>query len=250
MHYLIKDTVFEKMVKFLKEQKRIHKNNENKLRTFIEGVYYICRTGCQIRLLPSVYGHWRAVHKRFRTWTKRGIWEKMFEYFKEDPDLEWIMIDSTIVRANMCAAGYGKNSQEKEALGRSKGGFTTKIHIATDGLGNPLKFIITPGQQHDICQATELCKPFSNAVVLADKGYDCDAFISTLTAQQCIPTIPPKSNRKTPRHHDKELYKNRSTVETFISKIKHFRRVFSRFDKSSHSYLSYLHFVGVLIWLR
>ena len=94
----------------------------------------------------------------------------MVKFLKEQKrihkNLEWIMIDSTIVRANMCVAGYGKNSQEQEALGRRKGGLTTKIHIATDGLSNPLKFIIIPGQQHDICQATELCKPFSNAVVL------------------------------------------------------------------------------------
>jgi len=139
MHYLIQDTDFEKILKFLEEIKGIHKKNVEKIRIFLEAVYYLCKTGCQIRLLPNYYGHWRAVHKRFKEWGNRGIWEKMFEYFKQDPDMEWIMLDSSIVRAHACASGYGKNSQEQEALGRSKGGFTTKIHIATDALGNPLK---------------------------------------------------------------------------------------------------------------
>lgn len=250
MHYLIQDTDFEKILKFLEEIKGIHKKNVEKIRIFLEAVYYLCKTGCQIRLLPNYYGHWRAIHKRFKEWGDRGIWEKMFEYFKQDPDMEWIMLDSSIVRAHACASGYGKNSQEQEALGRSKGGFTTKIHIATDALGNPLKFTLTAGQRHDITQAKELCKSISGAVIIADKAYDVDHFIATLVDQQCTPNIPPKKNRKNPRTYDEDLYKYRNVIERFIGKIKHFRRVFSRFDKSARSYLSFLHFVGVFIWIR
>ena len=250
MHYLIKHTEFEKILKFLKEIKGIHKSNVKQLRRFIEGVHYLCRTGCQVRLLPFYYGHWRAVHKRFKEWSDRGIWEQMFEYFKQDPDMKWTMIDSTIVRAHACAAGFGKDSQQKEALGRSKGGFSTKIHIATDALGNPLKFILTAGQRNDITQAEQLCKTVFESTIIADKGYDCDAFVETILSQQCTPNIPPKSNRKKPRTYDKDLYKYRHIIECFIGKIKHFRRVFSRFDKSAQSYLSFLHFVGALIWIR
>ena len=66
------------------------------------------------------------------------------------------MIDVTIVRSHACSAGYGKNTQDIQALGRSKGGFTTKIHALVDALGNPLKFILTPGQRHEITQASTL----------------------------------------------------------------------------------------------
>jgi transposase len=110
MYYLIKDTDFEKIVQFLEEEKGIHTNHQERLIKFIETVYYLSRTGCQLRLLPYYYVHWRAIHKRFKEWSDRGIWERMFEYFKKDPDMEWVMIDSTIVRANACAAGFGKNS--------------------------------------------------------------------------------------------------------------------------------------------
>lgn len=116
------------------------------MRNFIEAVYYICRSDCQWRLLPYYYGNWRAVHKRFKSWDERNIWKQLFEYLQQDPDMEWTMIDSTIVRAHACAAGYKKDSQLDEALGRSRGGFSTKIHALVDALGNPLKFVLTAGQ--------------------------------------------------------------------------------------------------------
>lgn len=250
MHYLIKDSDFEKILNFLKKVKGIHKNNEERLRVFVEAVYYLARSGCQLRLLPYYYGQWRAIHKRFKAWSNRGIWKEMFEYFKQEPDMEWVMIDSTVIRAHACAAGYGKNSQQIEALGRSRGGFSTKIHISTDALGNPLKYILTAGQRNDITQAKALCEDISGAAAIADKGYDCNAFVEQLIKQDCDPNIPSKKNRKSPRKYDEYLYRERHAIECLIGKIKHFRRIFSRYEKSAKSYLSYLHFVGVLIWLR
>jgi transposase len=250
MHYLIKDTDFKKILNFLTQIKGIHQRNVKKLRKFFEAVYYVCRSGCQWRLLPYSYGNWRSVHKRFKGWSERNIWKQIFELSHRDADLEWVMIDSTIVRAHASAAGYVKYTQPHEALGRSKGGFSTKIHVLVDALGNPLKFILTPGQRNDITQAKNLIENIDNAYVLADKGYDADAFIDLLSYKNCSPIIPPKSNRKKPREYDTFLYKDRSLVEIFFGKIKHFRRIFSRFDKSARSYLSLLHFVGTLIWFR
>ena len=82
------------------------------------------------------------------------------------------MIDATIVYAHACSVRYRKNSQEKKALGRSKGGLTTKIHALVDALGNSLKFILTPGQRHEITQALALIQD----MVIADKGYDRNVF--------------------------------------------------------------------------
>ncbi|MGC2310757.1 MAG: transposase [Candidatus Babeliaceae bacterium] len=79
MHYLINNTEFEKILKCLIQIKGIHKNNFERLRNFIEAVYYVCRSGCQWRLLPTYYGNWRAVHKRFMQWSKRDIWQQLFE---------------------------------------------------------------------------------------------------------------------------------------------------------------------------
>ena len=198
----------------------------------MEGAWYVLRSGCQWRLLPSVYGFWRSVHARFKSWSDRGIWKAVFEFLKNDPDTEYMMIDATVARAHPCAAGYRKNSQRQEGLGRSKGGFTTKIHARVDALGNPLQFIVTPGQTHDITQAEALTQDLEGTTIIADKGYDCDDFIDTLTQNGNQTAIPPRSNRKTPRTYDPYLYKERNLIERFFSKIKQFRRIFSRFDKA------------------
>lgn len=160
------------------------------------------------------------------------------------------MIDATIVRAHPCAAGYEKGQQDREALGRSKGGFTTKIHAVVDALGQALRFTLTPGQRHDITQASELLEGFEKAQVIADNGYDSNALIEQLEKQNCKPVIPPRSNRKTPREYDKDVYKERHLIECFFNKIKHFRRVFSRFDKKAATYMGFLAFASVIIWLR
>jgi len=161
--------------------------------------------------------------------------------------MEWIMIDSTIVRSHACSAGL---FQEREALGRSKGGFSTKIHALADALGNPLKFILTPGQKSDIAQADSLTKDIFDATCLADKGYISKNFFENLEKRNCKYEIPPRKNAVNSHEFDEELYKERNAIECFFGKIKHFRRVFSRFDKIARSYLSFLHFAGALIWLR
>lgn len=250
MHYLIEDSVFAEILKFLQEIKGIHKNNVDKLRNFIEAVYYITRSGCQWRLLPYYYGNWRAAHKRFKSWEMRDIWKSLFEHMQKDPDLEWVSMDATITRAHASAAGYGKNSQAQEALGRSKGGFSTKIHVLSDALGLPLKFALTAGQRHEITKAKELVEDVKSTIVIADRGYDSNDLIEYLRDNQCEITIPSRKNRKVPRDYDKHLYAERHTIECFFGKIKHFRRIFSRFDKSARSYLAFLHFAGALIWLR
>ncbi|GFY38746.1 transposase [Trichonephila inaurata madagascariensis] len=83
----------------------------------------------------------------------------------------------------------------------SKGGFTTKIHALVDALGNPLKFILTPGQRHHITGANELVKGLHGSVLIADKGYDSNALIQTLEEQQCTAIVPPKKNRKIQRQY-------------------------------------------------
>jgi transposase len=147
-------------------------------------------------------------------------------------------------------SGYKKDSQAEQALGRSKGGFTTKIHAVVDALGQALRFSLTAGQRHDITQAPHLIEGFKNSNVIADKGYDSKAFIGQIEKQHCTPVIPPRSNRKDPRHYDEHLYKERHLVECFFNKIKHFRRVFSRFDKKASSFMGFLADASILLWLR
>ena len=149
-----------------------------------------------------------------------------------------------------CGSLEKKGGQSAQALGRSRGGFSTKIHLSVDGLGNPLRFELTAGQRHDITQAQALIADFEAEHVIADKGYDSVEFLQSVLSIGATAVIPPRSNRKTPQAYDKYLYRERHLVECFINKIKHYRHIFSRFDKLSSRFLGFLSFVGALIWLR
>jgi transposase len=248
--YYIRGSNWQKIYHILLSQKGIRVKSESKTRLFLEGVYFILKTGAQWRELPDYYGKWRSVHKRYESWCRKGFWNLILKEISKDFDGESIMIDATIIRAHPCAAGYKKGQQDQEALGRSRGGFTTKIHAVVDALGQALRFTLTPGQRHDITQAAHLLNGITNANIIADKGYDSNALISQIHTQNCIPVIPSRSSRKNPRPYDEHLYKERHLVECFFNKIKHFRRVFARFDKKASSFAGFLAYASFILWLR
>ena len=151
----------------------------------------------------------------------------------------------------MCSRrGEKKGGQASQGLGRSRGGFSTKVHASVDALGNPLRLSLTGGQRHDITQAIPLLRGLACHYVLGDRGYDADDFITFILSMGAQPVIPPKANRKLPREYDTWRYRERHLVECFMNKIKHYRRIFSRFDKLAKRYLGFLSFVSALIWLR
>ena len=142
-----------------------------------------------------------------------------------------------------------KSTPEAEALGRSRGGFTTKLHAAVDALGNPLGFVLTPGQRADITQAEVLVEPYQVEAVIADKGYDSDAFLAYLEARDAESVIPSKRNRKEQREIDRNLYKDRNKVERFFNRLKHYRRIATRYEKTARNYLSMVYLASTMIWL-
>ena len=126
-------------------------------------------------------------------------------------------------------------------LGRSRGGFGTKIHAACDGLGNPVKFLLTPGQTHDITQAAPLLKGLTADQVIADKGYDGN--------QGGQAVIPPKSNHKVQRSYDRELYRERNHIERLFGRLKQCRRIATRYDKTARNSLAFIHLAAAMILL-
>ena len=140
--------------------------------------------------------------------------------------------------------------QAEQALGRSRGGFSTKIHVTVDGLGNPLRLRLTAGQRHDVILANEMIADLHFDYVIADRGYTAHDFRSQILASGAELVIPPKRNARDPHDYDTWLYRERHLIECFIGKIKHYRRVFSRFDKLASRYLAFLHLTSTLIGLR
>lgn len=143
-----------------------------------------------------------------------------------------------------------KKGQSAQALGRSRGGFSTKIHLLVDALGYPLNFILTPGNVADITQAHALLAQHRCQYVIADRGYDADKLVERIRELGAEPVIPPRANRTVQRIYDKHIYHERHLVECFINKLKYYRRICTRFDKLAIRFRWFLCFAASLIWLR
>jgi putative transposase len=143
-----------------------------------------------------------------------------------------------------------KTNAEKEALGRSRGGFSTKVHVCCDALGNPRRIILSPGQNSDFLQAQALLGDDKPGAVVADKGYDSKPFATLVESLGAEVVIPSRSNAKQPRIIDWNLYKDRNKIERFFNRIKHYRRVATRYEKTAACFMAFLHLTAAMTLLR
>lgn len=217
-------------------------------RNFVNAVLYVDKTGIPWRDLPERFGKWDTVYHRFNEWCKKGVWQRIFQSV-QDPDLEWLMLDSTVIRAHLHAAGMNTEGDD-QAMGYSRGGFGTKIHIAVDALGNPVSIHLSPGQDADVTHAKELLGDHKPDAVLGDKGYDSDELVEDIEARGAEAVIPPKKNRVEPRPYDKDLYRERNKVERCVGLLKQFRRVATRYEKTARNFLGMVLLTATTIWLR
>lgn len=139
------------------------------------------------------------------------------------------------------------DGQTDEALGRSHGGFTTKLHAAVSDTFLPLRFILTAGARHDVTQAPALIAGYTCETVIADAAYDSDAFRAEIVDQGSVPVIRPRKNRLEDRPYDEDLYKRRNVIERFFHRLKQYRRVATRYDKYACRYLGFVYFAAILI---
>lgn len=138
----------------------------------------------------------------------------------------------------------------EQAIGRSRGGLTTKIHALIDALGNPVGLMLTPGQAHDLACAEPLLDSVDPQALTGDKAYDADALIDTLNRRGITPVIPSKANRKAPHACDFALYCERNLVERFFNKLKHFRGIATRYDKLARNSLAGVQLAAAMVLLN
>ena len=129
---------------------------------------------------------------------------------------------------------------------------STKIHATCDALGNPTSFHLTAGQRHDLEGADALMEHLTKAkAVLADKAYDADERVrNKLSESGCEAIIPPKKNRLDPCGYDKEQYKSRHLIENFFAKLKQYRAIATRYDKTAQNFLGAIYMAAAEIWLN
>ena len=145
-----------------------------------------------------------------------------------------------------------RGNQNREALGRSRGGFSTKIHLRTNAKGDPLTFDVTGGEAHEVKGYDALMElhDINPDRLLGDKGYDSDDIRNDLADRGIEPVIPPRSNRKTPIEYDREAYKRRNLIERCVNRLKQFRRIATRYEKTARAYLSMLCIAAARLWIK
>ncbi len=128
---------------------------------------------------------------------------------------------------------------------------STKIHALVDALGNPVAVVLTSGEAHDLVGADRLLPQMAADLLIADKAFDADnRVLQPLAAAGKSAVIPPRQNRVTPRDFDRELYKARHLIENFFCKLKQFRAIATRYDKTARNFLAAIHLAAATIWLN
>ncbi|MEE4576208.1 IS5 family transposase [Pseudomonas alliivorans] len=231
-------------------------------RQMLNGIFWILCSGAKWRDLPERFGPWKTVYQRFRQWRDNGTFEQVLRHLhlrlREDGfiDLDTWMVDSTSIRATRAASGAGKKGGPQEpqhhCLGRSRGGLTTKIHLACDSHGFPLAVMLSPGEEADSRYFMPLLEQISLPSsrgrprkrcrhVLADKGYHSQMLRQYCDRYGMQPIIPlRKMHRKPrpglPRLFDRPQYKKRNVIERLFSWLKEKRRLGTRYDKLASSF--------------
>jgi transposase len=144
----------------------------------------------------------------------------------------------------------GTGGQDDQALGRSRGGFGTKIHGSFDGLGHPVELKLTAAQESDIAQAEVLLGAHEPEVVIADRGYDKKALVERIESRGAVAVIPTQKGRKEQREIDRHLYRERNVCERFWSKAKQYRRVATRYEKKAPNFLAFVKVAAIMVMLK
>ena len=218
-------------------------------RNMLNGMLWIVRSGAQWRELPEAYGPWQSVYARFAKWRDDGTLEAIFRALSADADMENLSLDSTCIKVHESANGGEKTADT--AVGRTRGGLNTKLHAIVDGLGNPVEFMLSAGNDHDSVHAVELLKKveIGGSNVLADRAYGAKMIRAYILERGASYVIPPQSNVSEPWQVDWCLYKERHLVECFFQKLKWFRRIATRYEKLDTSFLAFVYLPSIAILL-
>ena len=219
-------------------------------RRVLSGVFFFLRTGIPWRDLPKEYGPYTTVYNRYNRWSRRGIWQRIFERVSCRSRAKLHLIDSSMVKAHRAAAG-AEGGEAKQAVGISRGGRTSKIHALCDARGRPLRIIVTGGQVHDSRVAGDLIDlSHSPLAVVGDRAYDSRAIRQSIRDEAAVPVIPPRSNNPIQHDYDRNLYGNRNVIERFFCRIKDMRRIATRFEKLARNFLAMVLLCAIRIWIN
>jgi transposase len=243
-------------------------------------------TGVPWRDLPARYGPWQTCYERFGRWQADGTWQRLLAHAQTRSDavgeVDWEVVWSTRPSSGPTSTPPGPEkgtvqlprsaAEVDQALGRSRGGRTTKVHLAADGRGRPLAMVVTAGQRHESTQLEPLLdairvprsgpgRPRKRPThLIADRGYSYTTCRRLLRQRRIAHTIPERSDQQQLRARrgarggrppvvDPVRYRHRNVVERTIARLKQHRAIATRYDKLAVSYHSWLVLAALLLWL-
>ena len=243
-------------------------------RAVVEGILWTLRTGAPWRDLPERFGPWHTVASRFYRWVAAGVWARVLAALQRRADLagalDWRthFVDGTVIRAHQHAAGARKGTRCQqgaapvdEALGRSRGGFSTKLHLRAEGGGKPMVVLLTGGERHEQPVLPELMSVGAvkrrgrgrprvrPAAVAGDKAYSSPKARRYLKGRGIRAVFPTKADEAPLPAFDRAAYRQRNAVERLINRLKRLRRVATRYEKRATNYRAMVTVAAILHWL-
>lgn len=237
-------------------------------RLVISGIFWILATGAPWRDLPDEFGNWSTVYKRFRQWCLNGTWEriwnKLINHLRRNGQLSfWLWsVDGSIVRAHQASVGGSRKTStnaRENALGKSRGGYSCKLHLVCDDNGIPIGVVVTAGQINEPTVFLSLMESLPISLhreanrpdaIAGDKAYVAGYIFDWLEQKDIGNVIPNRKNENKNPNFCKETYRHRNVVERLIGKMKQLRRIATRYEKTIESYLGMIHLAFFRITLK
>lgn len=241
LFYHLTDSQWKKIEYFIPSRKSRGRPSLNS-RVVLNGILWILRSGARWRDLPTCFGNWNSVYHKFRQWCAVGLFAKILRALNFTADkYSLIEMDSTFCKVHKHAMGALKKHGE-QAIGKSRGGYNTKIHALVNEYFQLIGVVLSSGQVHDCECAIELLSAVNIAgkTVLADKAFCSEQIRDYIQGQKAEVCIPDKVNSIKKHVFDSELYKRRNIVERFFQRIKEFRHISTRFDKLDICFLNFI----------
>ena len=213
----------------------------------LRAVLYRLREGGSWRSL-SIFAPYTTIYTRWKQWCEDGVWEKILKKLTHKAKGKLWSIDASCIKVHK--HGFGAvGGTENQSIGKTKGGWNTKVHALTDNQGRPVSLLLGAGNRHDLMSAPDLVEGQTNCYILADKAYDSDSFRDLLGELGLTACIPPKANRKNPASYHKGYYKKRHHVENYFQRIKEHRAVSTRYEKLDERFLGLVTLASIKLWL-
>ncbi|TPG58041.1 IS5 family transposase [Roseomonas nepalensis] len=219
----------------------------------VSGLLHVLRNGLRWRDAPAAYGPHKTLYNRFVRWSRLGVFNRIFAGLAgRAGEPERLMIDAPHLKAHRTAASLLKKGPLPRRIGRTRGGLNSKLHAVCDGKGRPVVLLLTEGQMSDHKGAALMLLRLPRAKdLLSDKGYDSNRFREALTERGVVPCITSSESRKVPIPYEKALYRQRHRIENMSGRLKDWRRIAMRYDRSAHTFMSAICLAAtVLFWIN